>query len=816
MDRHGERPDHTDPPPIQVAQVTLPAPAAIGKVDKVSGNATAIRNGVPVELNIGDPIFKGDVLQTGTDSALTVRFTDGTVFGLSASARITVNDMFYAGGSSGSTAFFSIVKGAIGLVAGRAAKTGEFSVETPVATMGIRGTAVKIEVAANGATKFSVMREPNGAVGTLVLFDKADRSHILATLQDVRTAVLFPGPGAPNLDPIRIAKTNDDLRTEGALVRDLFQSLRDLFPRRGSADPDFGFIVPVLDLAPAAPDLPARAELAPAVTLGATLTPVETAAARADAEVRTIAARGIAVEDGPHVDLGSASTSSFLITPPARLPAGVSFDRESGRFELDPSNVVFQSLGAGESATIVVHYTAFDGVSTRQATVTWVVEGRNDAPVARADKVAGLSEHGVTALNVTANDRDLDHDALTVLRWTQPAEGRIVRDGQGHLVFDPGTAFDALSAGQTATVTFAYTVSDGHGGKATQTATLTVQGEGTFTAPTALATQSGVLPETGQAVALALDAPSKIVATQADLDLTVTLGPLAHRTLNILYLIDVSGSTINQFSGETPVGDLNGDGHANTIIDAEIASLIDLTNRVRALGFSPADVSVTLVPFNGAADPAEGGGAGAQTRTFDLGASGDSTIADALAELAGSGTTNFETALQAAIRRLETLDPGHSEDNIVYFLSDGAGTGAINDEISTLTGAFHASIAAVGVGGDAELSILNRIDNTGGAIRIDTPSLPNLELAPIGRPFAQGDVIDLEVFVNGLKLADIGPEDLFENGSTLHLDFSAQDLKRFAGDHNSIVATVTLTGDVRLTASLDVQGALPRSTDLDL
>ena len=185
-------------------------------------------------------------------------------------------------------------------------------------------------------------------------------------------------------------------------MRDLFQSLRDLFPRRGSADPDFGFIVPVLDLAPAAPDLPARAGLSPAVTLGATLTPIETAAARPDAEVRTIAARGIAVEDGPHVDLGSASTNSFLITPPARLPAGVSFDRESGRFELDPSNVVFQSLGAGEFATIVVHYTAFDGVSTRQATVTWVVEGRNDAPVARADKVVGLSEHGVTALNVTA------------------------------------------------------------------------------------------------------------------------------------------------------------------------------------------------------------------------------------------------------------------------------------------------------------------------------------------------------------------------------------------------------------------------------
>ena len=232
---------------------------AIGKVEKVSGSATALRNGVPVELHLGDPVYKGDVLETASGSALTVRFTDGTVFGLSASTRITVNDMFYAaGGTSGSNALFSIVKGAIGLVAGRAAKNGEFSVETPVATMGIRGTAVKIDVAADGATKFSVMREPNGAVGRLIIFDKADHSHILATLQDGRTAVLFPGLGASDPSPIRITKTNDDLRTEGALVRDLFQSLRDSFRAAAAPIPISAPHAGGFRLAPFGPDVPHR------------------------------------------------------------------------------------------------------------------------------------------------------------------------------------------------------------------------------------------------------------------------------------------------------------------------------------------------------------------------------------------------------------------------------------------------------------------------------------------------------------------------------------------------------------------------------
>ena len=238
-------------------------------------------------------------------------------------------------------------------MAGRAAKTGDFSVDTPVGTMGIRGTAVKIDVAADGTTKFSVMREPNGAVGRVLIFDKADHSHVLATLQDVRTAVLFPGLGAADPSPIRITKTNDDLRSEGALVRDLFQSLRDLFPRRGSADPDFGPVVPAgFDLGPFGPDVPHTAAFGP-IAFGAALTPVETVAPTGSSERRTISAQATTFEDGRDRSRG-CDDKSFLITPPAVLPAGVSFDAKTGRFELNPSDVAFQSLGAGQTMTVVV------------------------------------------------------------------------------------------------------------------------------------------------------------------------------------------------------------------------------------------------------------------------------------------------------------------------------------------------------------------------------------------------------------------------------------------------------------------------------
>jgi fibronectin-binding autotransporter adhesin len=46
------------------------AATVIGHVTKLTGTATAIRNGVSIILNQGDNVDKGDVVQSGSDSAL--------------------------------------------------------------------------------------------------------------------------------------------------------------------------------------------------------------------------------------------------------------------------------------------------------------------------------------------------------------------------------------------------------------------------------------------------------------------------------------------------------------------------------------------------------------------------------------------------------------------------------------------------------------------------------------------------------------------------------------------------------------------------
>jgi fibronectin-binding autotransporter adhesin len=151
----------------------------IGHVTKLQGSATAVRNGVSIILNNGDNVEKGDVVQSGSDSTLGITFVDGTVFGLSSNARMVLNEMVYDPNGSNNSSLMSLVAGTISFVAGQTAKHGDMKIDTPVATMGIRGTAVLVQIdftvpgqAGAPNASFQVLVEPDGTTGSYILFDK--------------------------------------------------------------------------------------------------------------------------------------------------------------------------------------------------------------------------------------------------------------------------------------------------------------------------------------------------------------------------------------------------------------------------------------------------------------------------------------------------------------------------------------------------------------------------------------------------------------------------------------------------------------------
>jgi hypothetical protein len=96
--------------PGEYAQAGAQPPAAtpIGRVEKVTGTAIAIRNGVPVTLNVGDLVYQGDVIQTRSGSSLGIGFIDGTAFNLSANARMVLNEMIYDPNGTSNSSLISL------------------------------------------------------------------------------------------------------------------------------------------------------------------------------------------------------------------------------------------------------------------------------------------------------------------------------------------------------------------------------------------------------------------------------------------------------------------------------------------------------------------------------------------------------------------------------------------------------------------------------------------------------------------------------------------------------------------------------------
>ncbi len=145
---------------------------AIGSVQTISGGATVVRaNGTTETLNAGDPVFQGDVVQTGPGAKLGIGFIDGTVFSLSANARMVLDSLIYNPGGSDNSMLFSLVEGAFVFTAGQIAPTGNMNIKTPVATMGIRGTTPTVEInSLTGQVNFSLVPDPrDGHEGNYVL-----------------------------------------------------------------------------------------------------------------------------------------------------------------------------------------------------------------------------------------------------------------------------------------------------------------------------------------------------------------------------------------------------------------------------------------------------------------------------------------------------------------------------------------------------------------------------------------------------------------------------------------------------------------------
>lgn len=133
-----------------IARIEHPATVIVQANLATSGNAPT---------KVGDLVYRGDVIQTGANGSLGITFADGTTFSVSSNAKMEVNDFVYDPNGHANSSLMSLTKGTFAFIAGNIAHTGDMKVDTPVGTMGIRGTAPLVEILDDGTVKFSTLVE---------------------------------------------------------------------------------------------------------------------------------------------------------------------------------------------------------------------------------------------------------------------------------------------------------------------------------------------------------------------------------------------------------------------------------------------------------------------------------------------------------------------------------------------------------------------------------------------------------------------------------------------------------------------------------
>ncbi len=149
----------------------------IGRVTVVLGTVEAIApDGEVRTLGRGDPVFEGDTLRSGPSGRAQVRFTDRGRLSLRPDSEVALDEYEEAAAPAANRKQMSLSRGGLRAQTGSIARANReaYRVQTPVATVGIRGTVFELFIegdgsllvgASQGAVEVVTISGATGAVG---------------------------------------------------------------------------------------------------------------------------------------------------------------------------------------------------------------------------------------------------------------------------------------------------------------------------------------------------------------------------------------------------------------------------------------------------------------------------------------------------------------------------------------------------------------------------------------------------------------------------------------------------------------------------
>ena len=190
----------------------------IGQITTLTGVVEIVRvDGVRETVTEGGSVYQGDVVITGEDGAIEIEFADQSMFSLGGDGRMVLDEMIYDPAEQKGSMGLGVVSGTFSFISGQIAKTSPdaMTLETPVATIGIRGTTIAGSVGGEGTeNSISLLADADGHVGEAVISNAAGTVVISQAGATVTMTSLNQAPPPPVIrSPEEIANTYGNVVT---------------------------------------------------------------------------------------------------------------------------------------------------------------------------------------------------------------------------------------------------------------------------------------------------------------------------------------------------------------------------------------------------------------------------------------------------------------------------------------------------------------------------------------------------------------------------------------------------------------------------
>lgn len=213
-------------------------PNQIGEITEVTGVAKIIRtDGSEEQITLGTEVFQGDIIETAEGGAVNIGFIDDSSFAVSNDARISIDEFVFDPETEGGIQDFSVIQGVFMYTSGLIGRENpdQVEIDTPVGSIGIRGTIIGGHINPDGQSQVSVLE------GAIVV--RNDGGEQLLTNQ-YETVTLTSRDVAPSnvtqLDASRIANDYGAVKDVSAT---LFSSLNDQIQQEQKTQPTSDNIV---------------------------------------------------------------------------------------------------------------------------------------------------------------------------------------------------------------------------------------------------------------------------------------------------------------------------------------------------------------------------------------------------------------------------------------------------------------------------------------------------------------------------------------------------------------------------------------------